>query len=564
MKGKSICLVVLLSVASLYSALGATTVKKSVTFTSDMSLPSFYEVEYEVDETGARIIAPKTVSKPAPYTLLQDQLSFLGYYGKFHTSDSGEEEVELKVYDENGNTVGFLPGVVLPPAPDEFYAKWAPKEDPKPQREDNRDGTEPILYFVESFMPGDSNEKIAEYSERIRDNDEDYEAYIYRGLTWLTSLSEHNAVLHVVNKFRFDVNDDHGTIRFLPLSSFDFGFELQDNPDIDAACEKAVPVLMNALADFAKVPKNWAGAVDFTYNTDVTVSFGYADALVARAFCCELLSVLYVMKGYNTVSADLKQKPMDLAALAEAQRWMRTAAEMVNAFVDAEADRPDPFRDYFFNLDGIGRLLLRENARNFVDVPYWTVRFDFTLLPGLLFLNGDDDTATKKAKRNVLRDYQEVDVTFRNLFEGKLGADGSTFPVLYRGFPLLDEAQTDPTFAGTFPGMSRRDLAQMLSALADPEVPNHLPDDPYEEIAHYGILYDLPEGAENNPGNPATFASDLERAILLLNPTMAGYDFAGWTQGGVIQVGTEETLTFRAMFEPLSPKTISGAMLLFR
>ena len=39
-----------------------------------------------------------------------------------------------------------------------------------------------ILYFVESFMPGNSNEKIAEYTDRIRDDSENYEAYIGRAV----------------------------------------------------------------------------------------------------------------------------------------------------------------------------------------------------------------------------------------------------------------------------------------------------------------------------------------------------------------------------------------------
>ena len=557
---KSIWLVCLLSVASLYSALGATTVKKLVSFTSDMATPDFYEVECEVDETGVRILAPKTVAKPQLFAPLMNQLTFCGYYGKFHTTDSGEKEVELKVFDENGNAVEFLPGVVLKSLPTEFRAKWALKEDPELPKEDNWDGTEPILYFIESFMPGNSNDKIAEYTDRIRDDSENYEAYIGRAFTWMTSLSESNSVVLVIQKFGFAIDDEQGMIdHIFAWSNFDFGEKLQNETHIDNACEIAIPALKNAIADFAMVPEDWAGAVDFTYQpdmkhpADVTVSFGYADTLIARAVCCEMISALYLMKGYNTVNADGTTKDIDLEALKEAQRWMRSAAEMVNAFVPAEADRPDPFRNYFFNLLIPADEFLRQNAQNFLDVPYWTVRFDFSHLPSLLFLNGEE-TPLKRAKRNALLEHRELDMTLRNVFEGKLSREAGTFPVLTRGFQQLDASVTDPTFAGTFPGMSRTTLAEILCPLTDEKVLETLPDDPYEEIAHYGIFYDLPKGAVNNPNNPATFASDLEYEIRLLNPTMEGYDFLEWTHGGVIDVGTEEMMEFRAMFVPsLSP-----------
>ena len=556
-----------LSVASLCSALGATTTKRNVQFTSDLALPLLYDVVYDVDETGAKIISPKTVPKPEPPSLpFLIQGSFLGYFGKFRTTDSGEEEVELKVYDENGNAVESLPGVVLPPAPEEFYAKWAPEEDPKPPKEDTWDGTEPILYFIESFMPGNSNEKIAEYTDRISKDSENYEAYIGRGFTWLTSLSESNATLLVMEKFGFGFDDRNGMISRIPvLSNFDFGEKLQNEPKIDEACAIAIPALKNAIADFAMVPEDWAGAMDFTYQpdmkypADVTVSFGYADTLLARALCCEMISALYLMKGYNTVCADgTTKKDIDLGALKEAQRWMRNAAEMVNAFVPAEANRPDPSRNYFFNLRIPADEFLRQNAQNLLDVPYWTVRFDFSLFPELLFLNGEE-TAAKREKRNALRDYIEFDMTLRNVFEGKLSREAGTFPVLKLGFQNLDESVTDPTFAGTFPGISRTALAGFLWPLEEDKVLKTLPDNPNEKIAHYGVVYRLPEGAENNPDNPATFSSDLEHEIRLKNPTMEGYDFLGWTHNGVIPagnipVGAVETLELSGRFAKITPE----------
>ena len=146
-------------------------------------------------------------------------------------------------------------------------------------------------------------------------------------------------------------------------------------------------------------------------------------------------------------------------------------------------------------------------------------------------------------------------MTLRNVFEGKLSADDRTFPLLFRGAPLLDASVPDPTFAGTFPGISRTVLAELLSAMADEEVSKNVESMPGEEIAHYGVFYKLPEGAENNPGNPATFSADLESPITLLNPSMAGYLFTGWAPYGVIQVGADSTLQFTANFVESQPVT---------
>ena len=426
---------------------------------------------------------------------------------------------------------------------------------PSPQRSDLTkygDGTEPIMFFLQHFMAGDSRFKFDEYNDRIRNDDEDYEAYICRGLTWLTSLSENNEVVILVNKFGFMVNDEYGTINFSPKSSFDFGSGLQDNRDIDAACEKAVPVLKAALADFEKVPKSWSGSVDFQEGFDEPVCFDYADSLVARSVVSEMLSFLYLMKGYNTVAADGTTKPIDLEALAEARRWMKTAAELVNAFVIAQDARTDYYKNYFFNLIGDQARILRENARNLVDVSDWTVQFDLVSLSPFFFLTGDSQAeepkkSRRKAKREKINGVGTLDVTLRNVFEGKLSADDRTFPLLFRGYPLLDASVPDPTFAGTFPGISRTVLAELLSAMAD-EVSMSVESMPGEEIAHYGVFYKLPEGAENNPGNPATFSADLESPITLLNPSMAGYLFTGWAPYGVIQVGADSTLQFTANF----------------
>ena len=165
------------------SALGATTTERNVRFTADLALPYICDVVYDVDETGAKIITPKTVPKPEPPSLpFLNQGSFLGYYGKFHTTDSGEEEVELKVYDENGNTVGFLPGVVLPPAPTTLYAKWSLEEG------DTRDNTEPIIFVCSRFFASENANLLEESNARIAADPADYEAYICRAFARVGTL----------------------------------------------------------------------------------------------------------------------------------------------------------------------------------------------------------------------------------------------------------------------------------------------------------------------------------------------------------------------------------------
>ena len=104
----------LLSVAAMCSAWGDTTYEVETTLDTGISgqTHSVTTIVYEVEETiGARIVQPMfPVDKP-PYYVAGKGV-FLGYYGKFHTSDSGETEVELKVFDQIGARVGFLPGVV--------------------------------------------------------------------------------------------------------------------------------------------------------------------------------------------------------------------------------------------------------------------------------------------------------------------------------------------------------------------------------------------------------------------------------------------------------------------
>lgn len=206
---------------------------------------------------------------------------------------------------------------------------------------------EPILYFVESFMEGVSEVKFEEYDDRIRNNAEDYEAYVGRAFTRLTSLSEDMDVVFLVMDFGFFVDDGKGTIDFDPRPYCDLGKTIQENDRIDKACEVAVPVLKAALADLEKIPETWSGSMDFTHETDRPVSFDYADTLVARAAISEMISVLYLMKGYNTVAADGTPRDIDMEALAVAQRWTRAAAELVNAFVVAQDKRTDYYKDYF-------------------------------------------------------------------------------------------------------------------------------------------------------------------------------------------------------------------------
>ena len=586
MKAKSICLVGLLSVPALCSAWEPNLITVNTTFKT-RSVSEERKVTYEVDTTGARVMDPVFVFQPSPFPF-SNEGPFLGYFGKFHTTDSGEEEVELKVFDESGTSV-FLYGVVLPPAPTEFYAKWSPKE---PEEEEYEHVTDPIMVVLGDFMkstapqsvyeqPSETErriaQKLAEYDERIKNKD--YEACICSALTRLTSLGHNSSVMDLASRFGFAVLDKEGIINFTRRQTENLDKLIREDTDIDKTCEVALPVLKAALADLEKVPMEWTGmevSKEAGYSVDEPIYCDYADTLLVRAAISEMISALYLLKGYNTLTPDKQPKDIDLEALAEAQRWMQAAAVQVNAFVSAAYERPYaeyPYRLYFFMLIWGDAGPLRDILKDLANVPYWTVRFDPMALGKFFFLTDFVDRnavkakrekkeedyraytkeldARKKAKREILMFMGPLDVSFRSLFEGKVRTADGTFPQFLQALPLLDTL-SDSTLAGTFPGMSRTQLGKYLDLFGKVE--------PYEasdEVKEYAVFYNL-KGAKNNPKNPATFAAGLESDIALLPPTREGYRFTGWSNGGVIPAGTAKALTFTATFEQLPPEGGEG------
>ncbi len=236
-------------------------------------------------------------------------------------------------------------------------------------------------------------------------------------------------------------------------------------------------------------------------------------------------------------------------ALEKARVWWAAAVLQLSAFNIAQDKRTDYEKVHFFELRGSAFLLIDENVQNLLDLPYWTARVDLVVFREFAF---------KSQERKNFHIGKHIDISLRSLFEGKVSERVGTFPEFYSNSPDLDTLP-DSTCGGTFPGMSRTMLGEYarLFGLVYPIAAS-------DEVKEYAVFYKLPEGAKNNPENPATFAADLKSEIVLQPPTLAGHKFTGWTNGGVIPVGTADALTFEATFEPFPPRGGSGLMILFR
>ena len=425
-----------------------------------------------------------------------------------------------------------------------------------------------------SFVEADGAKMIKAYDDRIAADDGDCAAYICRAFARMKTLGENEFFVTTMRKFGFEFSAAtmHVTGE-LPKNDKNMPKTTDMVRDF---CAIALPVMKAALDDFGKVPKDWSGSVEISkaadYKVDEPVFFDYADVLFAKAALCEMMSFLNILHGYdvslqnrllddtcngrhweaktNTLrhaEGILKNNgglmncdstyPVHKEVLAEAQGWMASAAVLMNAFDIAQASRTDG-RNHFFML-ALGKKetelanLARRNVQSIIDLPYWTVRVDLTPFADYLF--------TKDEKRDCLRG-RTLDVTLRNFFEGRVERH-ATFPDFDGDFPLLDTLP-DATLSGTFPGMSRTKLGAYLELFGD--IPAYEPDDTVKE---YAAFYVLPDGTENNPGNPATFAAGLKEAFTLLNPSLGDYAFIGWSNDGVIPAGTAQALTFEATFD---------------
>ena len=445
-----------------------------------------------------------------------------------------------------------------------------------------------------SFVTADGAKMIKAYDDRIAADDKDYAAYICRAFARLKTLGENEFFVTTMGKFGFEFSAATMHVTGKLPSRIDQIRQMPETIDmIGDICDIALPVMKAALDDFGKVPKDWAGSVEISkvadYQVDEPVFFDYADVLFAKAALCEMMSFLNILHGYDVslqnrllddtcngrhweaktnnlrhVEGILKNNggfmqdvsyPPVLEVLAEAQGWMASAAVLANAFDVAQANRTDGRNHFFMFAPGKKEMeladLVRRNAQNIIDLPYWTARVDLTPFADYLF--------TKEEKRDCLRG-RTLDVTLRNFFEGRVNRY-DTFPQFDGDFPLLDSYRNlpDATFSGAFPGMSRTKLGTYLELFGD--IPAYEPDDTVNE---YAVLYVLPEGAENNRGNPATFAAGLEDPITLLAPSFRGCPFIGWSNGGEIPAGAAQAQTFEATFDlppegnELNPWTIGA------
>ena len=412
---------------------------------------------------------------------------------------------------------------------------------------------------------------IEEYNTRIAENPEDYEAYIFRAFDRLVSLFDHEnddwSVINLAGDFGLTVNRQggvgkHGYFGFAWMALQPLDKLLLKNEDINKAYPVAVPILEAAIADLDAIPKGWTGSVIYHPKENIyATGFDYADLLLTKAILYETLSFLNLMKGYNPPPDAAGSDGVDHKALEKARQLTVTAAKLLDDFAVAEKARIyDPaVPHHFFNLDATAKDAIHGNAQKIADLPYWTSRFDICSgIESCLF--------TKSEKRNLLYEWRpKIDMTFRNIFEGKLSTEDGTFPQFGVGEYSWNETPvmttlTDSTVCGTFPGMNKTDLEKYLVLIGFDEHKGYSPAAaPNATVAQYGVVYNLPEGAENNPENPAMFAADLQSEIALLNPTMAGYSFAGWTKDyeihdGKIPAGAAESLELTARFAQVTPE----------
>ena len=536
----------LLSVAAMGRAWGVTTHEVVTTLETGISNQTYtVTILYAVEETiGARIVQPRfPVDKPPYY--VKEKGFFLGYYGKFQTSDSGEEEVEFKVFDMFGASVGFLPGVVLPPAPTTLSAKWSLEEG------DTRDNTEPIIFVCARFFASKNANLLEESNNRIAADPADWEAYIWRAFARIATLWKDTDVKFFATGCNLSFDPETGRMR--RGGSLDTGIleEVRTNQKMDKICDTAVPVFKKAINDLDQLPKDWPGYMrvsrddGYEVNVDETIYLDYADAQLLKAVFCEVISFLNLVRGYRDPDTGLPGGT-NPEALEEARAWWVTAAEQVNAFNIAQRKRTDFGKFHFFELNGPECTAFDLNVQKLLDLPYWTVRVELMDFRGAAFRNKD---------RKDFLIGKRLDISLRSLFEGKVSLEQGTFPVFWGNGPYLDTLP-DSTCGGMFPGLSRTMFGEYVRLFGFV-----YPFAASDEVKEYAVRYQLPKGAKNNPENPATFAADLKSAITLLPPTLEGYKFTGWSHDGVLPAGTKESLTFTATFEPKKP---SGVMIIFR
>ena len=431
----------------------------------------------------------------------------------------------------------FDPDFPIPPI--------GPVDDP------DRDNTEPIIFVCSRFFASENANLLETYNDRITADPADYEAYICRAFARIATLWQENDVKSFAIGCGLDFDPENGLMKRRATLATTIMDQVQVNDKMDEICKIAVPVFKEAIKDLDQLPKDWPGYMrvsrddGYEVNVDETIYLDYADAQLLKAVFCEVISFLNLVRGYRDPATGLPGGT-NPEALKEARDWWVAAAEQVNAFNIAQLKRTDYEKFHFFELNGTECTALEPNVQKLLDLPYWTVRFELMDFRGAAFRN-DDRKDFLVGKR--------LDVSLRSLFEGKVSLDQGTFPVFWGNSPYLDKTP-DSTCGGMFPGLSRTMFGEYLDLFGFV-----YPFEASGEVKEYAVFYKLPNGAKNNPKNPATFAADPKSDIPLLPPTMAGYKFTGWTPSGVIPAGTAKALTFTATFEP---KKTSGMIILFR
>ena len=425
----------------------------------------------------------------------------------------------------------FDPDFPIPPI--------GPVDDP------DRDNTEPIIFVCSRFFASENANLLETYNDRITADPADYEAYICRAFARIATLWQENDVKSFAIGCGLDFDPETGMMKRRATLATTIMNEVQENDKMDEICKIAVPVFADAIDDLNQLPKDWPGYMKVSkedgYEVDETIYLDYADAQLLKAVFCEVISFMNLVRGYRDPVTGLPGG-INPEALEEARTWWAAAVMQLSAFNVAQYNRTDYEKVHFFELSGSAFLLIDENVQNLLDLPYWTARVDLMGFEEFAFQRKGESNV----ERRIFLHGKKIDISLRSLFEGKVSQSAGTFPAFNADSPDL-ATLPDSTLGGTFPGMSRTKLGEYADLFGFV-----YPFDASDEVKEYSVLYKLPPGAENNPENPATFATDLQSEIPLLPPTFEGHAFTGWTNDGVIPPETAKALTFEATFAPLT------------
>ena len=117
----------------------------------------------------------------------------------------------------------------------------------------------------------------------------------------------------------------------------------------------------------------------------------------------------------------------------------------------------------------------------------------------------------------------------------------ATYTIETESFELAEPTRLGYEFAGWYSG------SQKVEKVAKGSTGNIEVEATWEAV-EYAIKYNL-NGGENNASNPATYT--IEEAVALQEPTRIGYEFAGWSNKGKIELGSTGEVEFTASWTPI-------------